>query len=84
MDYLIILGIIGAMLYLFCNDPQQKAAVSVTIIFIICAVGFGRNIVKWASYDFKPPYKEEIIRGIGIVIPPVGVAMGYLDIEGDQ
>lgn len=53
------------------------------IVFILCFLGWGINLVKFANSDFEAPYKSEVIRGVGVFIPPVGIVAGYLHIEGD-
>lgn len=60
-----------------------------SILFLVIGVGpvlaliFGwcLNIYKFASCDFKEPYKEEIIRAVGIPIVPAGIIIGYMDID---
>ena len=42
--------------------------------------GWGSNIYKLTKCDFEAPYKSEILRGIGIAVPPVGAVCGYLDL----
>ena len=44
-------------------------------------VGWGMNIYKFSQYDFDTPLKAEVVRGIGIVAPPFGAIIGYMDIE---
>lgn len=51
------------------------------IILLVLFVGWVMNIVAFTKCDFQMPIKAEIVRGIGIGIPPVGAVMGYLDIE---
>ena len=53
----------------------------------ICILFFGWlltswfvNIYKFTQLDFEAPYKAEIIRGVGIPFPPLGVVVGYMDI----
>lgn len=52
----------------------------VILVMIFSAVGYIGNIVRLAHTDFKPSYKAEILRGVGIVIPPVGIIEGYIKI----
>jgi len=42
--------------------------------------GYGMNIWKLSSADFQAPYKAEVLRGIGVIVPPVGVVTGYLNL----
>ena len=44
-------------------------------------IGWIMNIYKFSQCDFDTPLKAEVIRGIGIVAPPVGAIIGYMDIE---
>lgn len=55
----------------------------VIMLFLVVVVGFGyvSNIVKLTKCDFKPSYKAEVLRGVGIVVPPVGIIEGYLSIS---
>jgi len=52
-----------------------------TAVVILALAGWVGNIVKFAGCDFKSPYKAEVIRGVGIIVPVVGAVTGYLDIE---
>lgn len=54
--------------------------VLVALVVIGMLVGFVRNIVRLCYCDFEAPYKAEIIRGIGIFIPPVGGIVGWINI----
>lgn len=44
-------------------------------------IGWSANIYKLCKLDFEPSYKAEIIRGVGIVVFPMGVIIGYMDIK---
>ena len=52
-------------------------------IVVICLgwVSWGMNVYKLIKCDFAPPYRSEIIRGIGIVVPPVGAITGLMKLE---
>jgi len=50
-------------------------------ILLIAVIGYALNIVKIFSYDFKAPYKAEIIRIGSAFIAPVGVVVGYIDVK---
>lgn len=39
------------------------------------------NIIKFFDCDFSGPYKCEVTRGVGIIVPPVGVITGFMDFE---
>lgn len=55
----------------------------IILLLLLGSIGFGYilNIVKLCQTDFKPSYKEEIIRTVGIPFAPVGVIVGYIDFE---
>lgn len=42
------------------------------------------NIVALASLDFKQPCRAEALRGIGIVVAPMGAVLGYMDLEDGE
>lgn len=42
--------------------------------------GYGMNIVKLAQADFTAPYGDEVIRSAGMVVVPLGVIAGYLEL----
>lgn len=53
----------------------------IAIIALLGAVGYFLNIYKLATEtDFEAPYKAEVIRGAGVLIPPVGAIAGYFDV----
>ena len=55
--------------------------VLITIVAVVVVVGgYISNIVKLCGCDFATPYKAEVIRIAGIVVPPVGVIVGYLNL----
>ena len=60
--------------------------VVIVVVVILCAlpaVGYIKNIVKLCQCDFASPVKAEVIRGIGVVVPPVGVVTGFLTINDE-
>lgn len=63
---------------------NKMKGISVLLVFcllVLIATGYVKNIIKLCKADFNPPYKEEIIRGAGIPLAPVGVVVGYIDFE---
>jgi hypothetical protein len=50
-------------------------------VFIGGGIGWILNIVAFASSDFEAPYKNEIIRGIGIPVPILGAVIGWFEID---
>ena len=63
---------------------QKILAVALGAILVAGAVaipvGYVANIVKLCGCDFQAPYKAEVIRGVGVVVPVVGVPAGYMDL----
>lgn len=57
------------------------AQLMLALLLVAILWGYVANVVKFVSADFQEPYKEEVLRGIGVFIPPVGVVIGYLEIE---
>ena len=51
-----------------------------TIFGLFLSIGWVINLTKLANCDFEPPYKAEIIHGIGVFVPPVGMVVGLLDL----
>jgi predicted tellurium resistance membrane protein TerC len=50
-------------------------------LLIFGVIGWGMNVYKLVQCDFEAPIKAEVIRGIGIVVVPVGAIAGYCDIS---
>lgn len=50
------------------------------LVVILGCVGYVYNICRFCFLDFKPSYKAEVIRGVGIFIPPVGAITGFIPI----
>lgn len=59
----------------------MKLGIFVIVLYLVAAIGFVSNIVKFCKADFEPSYKEEILRGVGIPIAPMGAVLGYMDFE---
>lgn len=50
-------------------------------IWVLCIYGWFANLYKFSQCDFDVPLKAEVIRGVGIAIFPLGIVIGYMDIE---
>lgn len=59
---------------------KGKFGCIVICFYFLLFLGYVLNIVKFVKYDFEAPYKAELIRGIGMVIPYGGI-IGYFHIE---
>lgn len=49
--------------------------------YILAVWGYIANIYKLTDCDFDKPYKAEVIRVVGIVVPPVGCVTGFMHID---
>lgn len=56
----------------------------VIALAVLPVIGYVTNIVKLCQCDFKTPYKAELVRGVGVVVPVVGMVTGYLTIKDRQ
>jgi hypothetical protein len=54
------------------------------LITIVLMLGWFVNIIRFFQCDFDIPLKEEVIRGVGIFVPPVGGVIGYVNIEDEE
>lgn len=50
-------------------------------IYILLVWGYIANIYKLTECNFKAPYKTEVIRIVGIVVPPVGCVTGFMSLD---
>lgn len=64
------------------NDDTKSSIIAISIIVLI-GYGWFANLYKLSQYNFSSPYKAEVLRGVGAVVFPVGVVMGYFNIEDD-
>ena len=58
--------------------------IGVIAIGILVMIGYISNIVKLLDCDFDAPYKSEAIRIVGILVPPVGVFTGYMELKDSK
>lgn len=64
------------------NTDKIAGIISICIIALI-GYGWFANLYKLSQYNFSSPYKAEVLRTVGAVVFPVGVVMGYFNIEDD-
>jgi len=64
------------------NNDTKSSIIAISIIVLI-GYGWFANLYKLSQYNFSSPYKAEFLRGVGAVVFPVGVVMGYFTIEDD-
>ena len=65
------------------GNSSNKGMVTVLVIVALIVgsiVGWCLNAYKLCNLDFKKPYKAEIIRTIGLVIP-ISPVIGYITFE---
>ena len=63
----------------FSGGPLSAVAALVLVVAMV--FGYVANIVRLAHTDFASPYKEEVFRSIGIVVPFVGVILGFIPMD---
>ena len=51
------------------------------MILVFGSIGYIANIIKLCKCDFDLPFKAEVIRALGVVVPPVGMITGYITIK---
>jgi hypothetical protein len=54
------------------------------IIIIFCFTGWVKNIIKLSNCDFEPSYRSEVLRIIGIPVAPMGIVIGYMDLNDEK
>ena len=64
------------------NDDTKSSIIAISIVVLI-GYGWFANLYKLSQYNFSSQYKAEVLRGVGAVVFPVGVVMGYFNIEDD-
>ena len=60
---------------------MKKIAVVYLFIVLFLGIGWVTNLVKFAKCNFEPSYKAEVLRCVGVFVPPVGGIMGYITIK---
>jgi hypothetical protein len=53
------------------------------LIYFLIIFGWARNIYLLAQCNFNEPFKTEVIRGVGIIVFPIGVVTGYISMDDD-
>lgn len=53
------------------------------LIYFLIIFGWTRNIYLLTQCNFTQPFKTEVIRGVGIVVFPIGVVTGYISMDDD-
>ena len=61
----------------------MKGSGFILLIYFLIIFGWARNIYLLAQCNFTQPFKTEVIRGVGIVIFPIGVVTGYISMDDD-
>jgi hypothetical protein len=61
---------------------KEKASGWLSIaLYLLMLYGWFANIYKLTKYDFDVPLKAEVLRAVGIPVFPMGIILGYMDIE---
>lgn len=53
-------------------------------VYALILFGWVANIYKLTQNDFESPTKEETLRTIGIVVPPMGIVLGYMELNPNE
>jgi hypothetical protein len=61
----------------------MKGSGIIILIYFLIIFGWVRNIYLLAQCNFKEPFKTEVIRGVGIIVFPIGVVTGYINMKDD-
>lgn len=64
-------------------NTDRTAGIITICIIVLIGYGWFANLYKLSQYNFSSPYKAEVMRTVGAVVFPVGVVMGYFNIEDD-
>jgi hypothetical protein len=68
----------------FGDEVRDDWTLIVIGFFVLLGLaGWGANIGKLVDCDFKAPYKAEIIRVLGVIIPPGGAVIGFMEIKDE-
>ena len=51
---------------------------AIFILYGLAILGYILNIIQLFGCDFAEPWKEEIVRIIGVFFPPAGCVIGYI------
>ena len=54
------------------------------VVLLLGCYGYAANIVKLCGCDFEEPFKAETIRFVGVAVPPVGMVIGFIDINDSK
>ena len=62
---------------------MAHAITSLIFITVVIAslIGYSFNIAKFCKCDFQAPYNKEIVRSVGVLVPPAGFIIGYININ---
>lgn len=63
---------------------MKEDCISILVIvalIVVGIIGYTKNIVKLLDADFQAPYKAEVVRTAGVIVPLVGVVEGFMTIE---
>jgi hypothetical protein len=64
---------------------NDKIIAKAIVVFVgLLVLGWFVNIYRFFNCDFDTPLKEEVIRAVGIFVPPVGGVIGYIDIDDNE
>lgn len=53
-------------------------------ILVFALWGWCANIAKLSHDSFEAPYNAEVIRGLGVIVAPVGAVTGYITFDKEK
>lgn len=63
---------------------KEVMIIGVIALMALTAYGYAANVYKVFGLDFASPYKAEVIRTVGVFVPPVGVIAGFVTFDEEK
>lgn len=63
---------------------ETKIQIVLALVAIVLIWGWIGNVIRLTALDFESPYKAEVLRIIGVGIAPMGMVLGYVDINDEK
>jgi hypothetical protein len=63
------------------KEERDYSGIISLVIYLLLFYGYFANIYKLTQCDFDTPMRAEAYRITGVVLFPVGIVQGYMDIE---
>lgn len=68
------------------NVRTQNTALGCFALLLILGMctSWGLNVSKLVTLDFEPSYKAEIVRAVGVFVPPVSYVCAWIEFEEEK